>query len=43
MELAAIIGHLKFMRYEEKKIETAHSDDLNYESVGNLSKKVKKL
>jgi hypothetical protein len=30
-------------RYEEQKIETAHSDDLNFESLINLEKKKRKI
>ena len=34
---------MKFIMEEEKKVEATHRDDMNFENMDNLGRKIKKL
>ena len=34
---------MKFVMDEEKKIEASHRDDVNFENMDNLSRKIKRI
>ena len=34
---------MKYIMEEEKKVEANHRDDMNFENMDNLSRKIKKL
>lgn len=42
LELSAIIRHMAYKREEQKNIEAAHRDDVAFETVDNLFRKIKK-